>query len=347
MKNSNCHDKMAVVVEIPVSARIGMHESLQCLNNKPGFTPVEAESHCGSQSSTGQRKASFNTTSRNFNKPKPESVTNTKSSRSTTFISKTKYQYVKMTGEHFEKESMLVEELYPKFRSKSSEESMESEDSSSQGSGVYDKRLSLLSGLSHSDYETCGSQTSLDEYENDRLSVSSGLKEDSLIIVNKISPDGRTSRPLSSVLGDSELDDIDCDIDDAASKSEDINSGVSKTKPERPACLDQGMDATMTWLRKELTEMRALDQSLMRQFMDIQSKIMNLKLQQQQQKQIAMRKQKQPKQLLSDHSSELLGNHRFSWELDSLYEEDEYYDYDTGDDLDDELSSMGACGGYS
>lgn len=84
--------------------------------------------------------------------------------------------------------------------------------------------------------------------------------------------------------------------------------------------------------------------------MEIQGKIRNLKVQQQQrQKQnLMMRKQKQQaKQLLSgDNSSDLLGNHRFSWELDSLYEEDEYYDYDTEDDLDDDenLPTSGATG---
>lgn len=87
--------------------------------------------------------------------------------------------------------------------------------------------------------------------------------------------------------------------------------------------------------------------------MDIQGKIRNLKVQQQQRQKQNLMMRKQSKQyssstasLAESHSCDLLGNHRFSWELDSLYEEDEYYDYDTEDDLDceEDFSTVGASG---
>lgn len=258
MKENHHHcrsRKMAVVLEIPVAARISMLENLECSDNGPFRTNQAGQSDKGKNTYSLQRKMSLPTGwscpsgKLKSSTPKSESEPGKiKSGRSTTFISKTKYHLVKMTGD----QELLVEDLYPKFRSKSSE-NMESEDSSSQGSGICDKRLSLLSGLSHSDYETCGSQTSLDDYENDRLSISSGLnKEDNISSsLNKLSQDGRTSRPISSVLGDSELDELDYSEIDDHSKS-DESQGGQKPKAERPACLDQGMTATIAWIRNEL-----------------------------------------------------------------------------------------------
>lgn len=271
-----------VVLEIPVAARISMLERLDSSqgtdNNDGAFRTIRARPS-GKRETSDSRQKTMNLQSGSSaclqDKIRPrrrEADSGTsKGGRSTTFISKTKYHLVKMTGEQFEK-GLLVEDLYPKFRgsyinkhfeSMATSGGAESEDSSSQGSGICDKRLSLLSGLSHSDYETCGSQTSLEDYDNDRLSTSSGLlvKDDfnsssssSSFSLNKLSQvsDGRTSRPVSSVLGDSEFDELESYSElEEQSKSEEGQSG-HKSKPERPACLDQGMAATVAWIKNEL-----------------------------------------------------------------------------------------------